>query len=493
MEFIQEFISSGRSFVERQPVIALALGTALMAVIFTAVSQARDKERTRPSPNPWQAVGRQLTQFGWSVVLVGFLIGTAIVLKSYLNGALAEFRRTHGRVSEANYNAVQTIWGPEQNQQELMVEFGYDQEETERVEFDDPTKPAIIKKKMVHHTVPGNPFESARHEVTLRQNPRKKGSAIYPGYETHEHFTYKLNYPGDREAVAVIKFPMPSASMVANDLAVNLNGQSALGQLEIKDGTLLLGFDVKKGWTGDLDIQFKSRGVSFWYFQVSEARVIRDFTLTLHLPDLPKDRLNYPEGCMTPTRIDPTTDGRGCNLTYQLGNAVSSKGMGIALAQPLQPGKTMNAVLAESSTAWTLLFAALVSGLTLAGVRRAALFSILFGAAAAFGYGLLGNFHDIVFGFWGSAAVILLPLLVLMGWFVTQAVTGAEGKLLALTPLVFGGFYPCLAGVDSERQTLYLNICAFLFLALTAWQILRRTNGSISSATVAEPRVTAAA
>jgi hypothetical protein len=137
----------------------------------------------------------------------------------------------------------------------------------------------------------------------------------------------------------------------------------------------------------------------------------------------------------------------------------------------------MNAVLAESSTAWTLLFAAMVSGLTLAGVRRAALFSILFGAAAAFGYGLLGNFHDIVFGFWGSAAIILLPLLMLLGWLVTRAVPGLEGKLIGLTPLVFGGLYPCLAGLDSERQTLYLNVCAFLFLALAAWQVLRRTSG----------------
>jgi hypothetical protein len=149
--------------------------------------------------------------------------------------------------------------------------------------------------------------------------------------------------------------------------------------------------------------------------------------------------------------------------------------MGIALSQPVQPGTTMNAVLAASSTAWTLLFAALVSGLTLAGARHAVLLSILLGAAAAFGYGLLGNFHDIAFGFWGSTAIILLPLLLFMGWLLARAVPGLEGKLIALLPLVFGGLYPCLAGLDPERESLYLNVCASLLLAFTAWQLLRRT------------------
>ena len=481
MQLFEFLLSHGQSFIDRQPILALALGGALAAVIFTALWRAQENQQPNPPTNPWQTFTRPLAQVAWAVMLVGFLMGTAMALKSYLNGEMQQFRRTHGRVSEANYEALQTIWGPEQNQQELTAEFGYDEEVTERVEFDDPTKPAIIKKHNEHRTVPGNPFECARHEVTLRQNPRKKGSAIYPGYETESHFAYKLRYPGDRDASASIKFPLPSATMVCNDLSVTLNGESALDKLQVSDGALLLQLNVQKGWTGDLHIKFKSRGVSSWYFQISEQRVIRDFLLTLHLPDLPKGELNYPEGCMTPTEVAATSDGRGCDLFYRLGDAVSSRGMGIALSKPAQPGTTMNAVLTESPTAWTLLFAALVSGLTLAGARHATLLSILFGAAAAFGYGLLGNFHDILFGFWGSAAIILLPTMIFLGWLVTRTIKGAEGKLLALTPLVFGGLYPCLAGLDADRSSLYLNVCAFLFLAFTAWQILKRTNGAASN------------
>jgi hypothetical protein len=280
--------------------------------------------------------------------------------------------------------------------------------------------------------------------------------------------------------------------MVANDLVVNLNGTSALGQMEIKNGALVLEFDVQKGWTADLEIRFKSRGVSFWYFQVSEPRVIRDFALTLHLPDLPKDKLNYPEGCMTPTEITPTKDRRGCDLVYRLGDAVTTKGMGIALSRPEQPGKIMDAVLAETPTAWTLLFAATIFGLSLAGIRLAVLFDILIGAAAVFAYGLLGNFHDIVFGFWGSAVVVLVPLFALLAWMLTRVVTGRAGKLLATELVLFGILYPSLAGLDAGRQMLYLNLCAAVLLVITTWQIMRWTGNPIASAVANENRAAAA-
>jgi hypothetical protein len=269
MESVQHLLELGRNYVDRQPTLALAFIAALIIVVINAARM------------PAASLAGRIARFGWGLVLAAFLVGVAMMLKSYQNEALSEFRRTHGRVSEANYNAVQNIWGPEQNQQELTVEFGYDEEVTERIEFDDPKRPAQIKKKMVHRIVPGNAFESARHEVTLRQNPRKKGSAIYPGYETDCRFTYKLRYPGEHDATATLRFPFAAAA--CNDLIVNLDGTNVLGELQIDAGTLMLARDVKQGWAADYEIAFKSRGVSVWYFQVSEQRVIRDFLLTLHL------------------------------------------------------------------------------------------------------------------------------------------------------------------------------------------------------------------
>jgi hypothetical protein len=285
---------------------------------------------------------------------------------------------------------------------------------------------------------------------------------------------------------SILKFPLPAVGAMYDDLSATLNGKDVLPQMQLKDGALLLPRDLKPNETLDLSIAFKSRGMSFWYFQVKEAREIRDFTLTLTLADLPKARLNYPEGCMTPTAIKPTANNQGCVLTYRLDHAISSKGMGISLPTLPQPGATTNAVLDEVERGWLLIFAMLVLGLTLAGANHAPLLSILFAAAAACAYGLLADFSDFLFGFWGTAALILLPMFALLAWLLLR-VAPAFGKALALQLLLFGILYPSVAGLDADRQTLYFNLCALTFLALTAWPLAGKLSRDAATHKLSDP------
>ena len=205
-----------------------------------------------------------------------------------------------------------------------------------------------------------------------------------------------------------------------------------------------------------------------------ESREIRDFRLTLTLPDLPQARLNYPGGCMTPTDIQPTADGRGSVLTYRLDHAISNQGMGVALPSLPQPGATTNAVLGETERAWLLVFAMLALTLTLARVKYAVLLTVLFGVATAFVYGLVGDFSDLLFGFVGTAVVVLIPSLLILARLLTRTAKGVVGKVLALLFLTVAILYPSLAGLDSDRQTLYLNLCAVGFLGFTAWLLTTR-------------------
>ena len=472
---LSKLLARAADLVDVQPVLALFLGGAFLAVFLTALLNAK------PASSPdgagssllW-ALYRQGLRLAWAVAQLGFLLATLSLMRAYLHQAVAGFQRNHGRVTEANFNAIQTIWGTPQQQGELRFDLYYEEEITERIESEDVTKPAVLRKKTVRHEITANPFITARHDVTLRQNARKKGSALYGGYETICHFSWKLKNPADRDLSSLLKFPLPSATGMYDDLTATLNGQDILPEMQLKDGALLLARDVKANEALDLAIGFKSRGMSSWYFQVQEPREIRDFTFTLNLPDLSKPHLNFPEGCMTPTDIKPTSDNRGSLLTFRLDHAISSKGMGIALPTVSQPGESTNAVLAEVERWWLLIFAMLLLGLTLAGVAHAVLFSILLGAATACAYCLLGDFSDLLFGFWGTAALVLLPLIVLLSWFLTRLGSPATGKLLALQLLIFGVLYPCLAGLDSERQSLYFSLVTLLFLALAATQLLRK-------------------
>lgn len=465
-------------FSDVQPLLALFLGGALLAVFLTANFHRRTRSDEASPPGLLWTLYARLGTLLWSLMLVSFLVGGLSALRSYLHQTIANFQRNHGRVTEANYNAVQTIWGAEQSQDELHMDLYYDQEVTERIESEDLTKPTVLRKKVVRHDVNANPFVSAQHEVMLKQNPRKKGSALYGGYETDCQFHWRLQNPTDRELNADLKFPLPADGAVYNDLYATLNGKDILPLMQLKEGALLLPRVLKPAEALDLKMGFKSRGMTSWYLQVREPREIRDFTLTLTLPDLPKSRLNNPEGCMTPTDIKPTANGQGSVLTYRLDHAISSKGMGIALPTPPQPGAVTNAVLGEIERSWLLIFALLVLGLTIATPGKAVLLSLLFGAATALGYGLLGDFSDLLFGFWGTAVLVLLPEFILLAWLLRKFLPGVNGRLMAGQLLLYGILLPCLSGLDSERQSLYLNICAGLFLAFAAWLLVKPSEKS---------------
>jgi hypothetical protein len=472
-----KLLGRASDLIDVQPVLALFLGGALTAVFIAAAFQSKTGSPDTKSSLVW-LLYRRFNQLLWATSLIAILLGSLSLLRAYLHHTIASFQRSHGRITEANYNAVQTIWGAEQNQGELQMQLFWEEEVTERIESEDLSKPAVTRKKTLRHDIKANPFLSANHDVTLTQNPRKKGSALYGGYETVCRFHWQLQNPADRDLNCALKFPLPAAGAMYDDLTATLNGKDILPQMELKEGALLLTRDVKANEPLDLAIAFKSRGMSFWYLQVKEAREIRNFNLTLTLPDLPKSRLNYPEGCMTPTDIKSTADNQGSILTYRLDHAISSKGMGIALPALPQPGAETSAVLAEVERGWLLIFAMLVLGLTLAESKHAVLFSILFAAATACAFGLLADCSDLLFGFWPTAGLVLLPMLVFLAWLLTKLTPRRFSNLLAFQLLLFGIVYPALAGLDSDRQTLYFNLSALVFLALAAWQLSRRLGGT---------------
>ena len=487
---ISKLLNRASDLANVEPTIALFLGAALLAVFLTALFQNKPAaELGGKSPSLFWTLYKNLMRLLWAVALVALLIGAISVLRSYLHQTVNHFQRTHGRITQANYNAVETIWGSEQQQGDLGVAIFTNKEVTERIESEDPTKPALLRKKMVTVFATGNPFVAEQQQVMLRQNARKKGSAFYGGYETDCSFDWKLRNPSDAAQKCTLTFPLPAADAMFDGLVATLDDKDVLPEMEIKDDSLVFERDVQPDEVMNFHVAFKSRGLSYWYFQVREAREIRDFLLTLNLPDLPKAKFNYPDGCMTPTQIKPTKDNQGCVLTYRLDHALTDKGMGISLPELPQPGATTRAVLNEADDAWLLVFAILALSLTLAAVPHAVLLTILFATATAFGYGLLADFSDLLFGLWGTAALVLLPLFALLARLLMRAAPGI-GKWLAAQFLLFGVVYPCLAGLDDTRQSLYLNLCALTFLSFVTWLLVkksRKTNVTSQQSTTTAP------
>jgi hypothetical protein len=125
-----------------------------------------------------------------------------------------------------------------------------------------------------------------------------------------------------------------------------------------------------------------------------------------------------------------------------------------------------------------LLFATLLLSLTLDQANYSVLLTVLFGATGACVYGLLGDFSDVLFGFWGAASFILVPAFALLAWLLIRFTPRSSARLLAFQCLLFGLLYPCLAGLDTDRQSLYFNLAALSFLGFAAWQLASTSSRS---------------
>src|SRR5205085_4261710 len=117
---LSKLLGRSADLVDVQPVLALFLGGALLAVFLTAIfspKAATSDPHTRSSLL-W-TLYHQSRRFVWALTLVGFLLATLSLVRVYLHQALARFQHDHGRVTEANFKAIQTIWGTPQEQGEL--------------------------------------------------------------------------------------------------------------------------------------------------------------------------------------------------------------------------------------------------------------------------------------------------------------------------------------------------------------------------------------
>ena len=457
----------------QQPMLGLALvGSIVCLVLCTVLARDDVVEGDTASGLGW-AIYRTVARTLWALVVALLVLGSVLALRAYLHQVCGNFLHDHGRVTQANLRAVRTIWGTEQRQIELVADLGYEVEEVERLESEDPTRAALLRKVVKRHTITANPFVKARHAVTLTQSPRRKGPAVYPGYETECRFTYVLTNPAARKVSARLRFALPSSTAVFTDLTVMLDGRDETNLLRLEDSHLVCERDVDPGETFNYEITFRSRGLDYWYFQIPQRRQIRDFELVLSLADIPTAEVNYPEGCMTPTTLAATPDDRGSLLTYRLDRAISTKGMGVALPTLEQPGRLAASILGEVEKGWVLMFAAIVLALALTGNRCASLLTILFAAAVACGYGLLADLNDTFLGFWGGTIIVLVPVHGFSGWLLSRVVGGVQGRCLFAVVVVYGLLLPYLAGVDPDRKMLYLNLSLFMFVLLAAWMLQR--------------------
>lgn len=381
-----------------------------------------------------------------------------------------DFSKQHGRVSQVNLESVEKIWGSPHVQRDLQVSHYYMQPVSDEVR--DELGRIVKRTHNERVEVPQNSVTSTRGEMTLTRSERKKGSAKYPGFILQCHLVYHVRNFAERDTIADYAFPLSHGQSKFDNFIVLVNGVDQSGHLNLDSDGATWSMPMTPGQENTVDVSYTSQGLQRFYYQVSDAREIRDFLLTLTLPDIARKDINYPEGCIPPTTIGATANGHGSVLSWQLNRALTTRGMGIALPNPVQPGQQVALVLRFAWRGGMLLLVTLaITGIVL-GRGFSVLTMALLGGVFAGEFMLLAALCDLFPSFWlpwllTAALAVVLSYLILGG--------RNTPKPMLLLPIIFMALYPLLALPEDINTSLLtgVDVLSIVYLAVLGMMSMR--------------------
>ena len=472
---------------------------------------------------PWRkAVKAAMERGGWRAILMGTVSvlltmavgGTVIeVLRGSLLLQSSEFDRSHGRISQTNYDAIKTNWGPPHAQRELQVAHYVTEEKTvyqykdghqipveevqtiEETDADEsgeslqasPSAPPSsggdkavekpIKRKIkVRKAIPQNSVVSGQVDVTVQMNYRKLGSAYYACYEDAWLLNYVVKNRSAKTTEAEFRFPMPADQGVYDQFTVLVDDKNWSENLIYKDNAQVWTMPMNPGQETRVQVHYLSRGMDYIRYSPANMATRDTYKVAMHiLPDKERRKPRFvwtkdmrpPMGSMTPGTIaDSPADGEPMELAWDLKSAATTLDMGVVLPKIPQPGYYSARLLHEAPWGLVLLVASLVVSWMLLG-REFDLFSLAILAVAYYlFYTLVAYLSDHVDSFptcfvLGTLATLILSgLLLWIGW----GRNFAAHQTMALVA-VFTVYYPLAVALDEYTgllvQILYWGLAAY--------------------------------
>jgi len=423
------------SFVDRivrwmtvEPAIGLLMTITAVVIFGAAFAQSQE---TISAFWPWL---RRVIEASVRAVL---FLGLLWAFRSILTNNTTTFNSTHGSLSAATLRSAQSIWGRPHVQRELSVNHFIETMVQEEIPREDPSKPPLYRNIKVRNQVPQNSLLSFEGRVDMALSEREKGYALYNGFVVNVRFEYNIINDSDVETEAEFTFPLSPGQTMYDQFTILEDGQDISARLRFSKDLVQWKRVMQPQQRSKIIVTYTSRGMEYFYYQVPVQREIKDFVLSLTVDRLPVSLLNYPEGCLTPTDIKPTSDQRGAVLTWRLDRAVTVAGMGVALPQPQQPGAQVLRALLNSPYALTLLITMIALTLVICGQPARFLELALLAGAYCVQFLIMAALSDYRFlGFWGS---------LILGALVTGVLTfllfRRYSALLRILTLVLVGFF----------------------------------------------------
>ncbi len=204
----------GRFFnwMEFEPAIGIMMVVAAL-VLFV---KAYNKNGAFQPATLWEWMRRLIEAASVALLFLGLLWAFRVIL----NDNYVDFRKTHGRISEANYESVKRIWGAPHVQRELHIVHYTGRTVKEEIPREDPSKPPLYRMRTETVEVEQNSILGARGDIELTPNRRKKGSAYYNGFDLKVYLAYDVRNNSPETTEAHFSFPVYPEHMLFENFTI---------------------------------------------------------------------------------------------------------------------------------------------------------------------------------------------------------------------------------------------------------------------------------
>lgn len=259
----------------------------------------------------------------WRVLAILFIFGVTSVAWMVLGGVTS--MRTNEQSGKLR-GEVDQLWG--QSHAQEAPTFSWMRETVRTIRVDTETR---------HETVlvptPHGP-SSTDIDVALALDQRLKGLMWYSLYDVD--FSGRWAYTHTEAPGRVdVKFAFPSRDGIYDRFRFVVDGADRTGDVEPRDGQVVLPMQLTTDQTVTLEVRYRSRGRDTWrYRPASGVARLESFRLgmTTDFHDI-----DFPDRTMSPS--ERTRTDAGWTLSWAFEQVVTGHDIGMALPEKVQPGK----------------------------------------------------------------------------------------------------------------------------------------------------------
>jgi hypothetical protein len=443
-----------------EPTVSMLMVTTAIVLFGTAFHAYRET-----TGNFWPWVRRVIEAAVGAILFIGMLWA----FRSILNDNVNTFYSTHGSLSDISRYSAWSIWGRPHTQVELTVKHSHEVEVKEEITSNDSTETPVYKTKIEVQEIKQNSIVGFTGNVAMKISEREKGYALYSGFTLDVDLAYDVINDSIYETEAVYTFPLSPGQTFFENFTVEMDGRNISPDLRFATDTVSWTATMKPHQESQVVIKYSSRGMDYFYYQIPVQREINNFKLTLNIDKLPVSLLNYPDGVITPTSIQPTDDKQGSILTWELDNAITVAGMGVSILQPQQPGAQVLRVLVISPYALTLLGAMLALTMLIWGKQVRFFDLALLSAVYSMQFLLMAAISDYFFGFWG-ALILGASLTLFLSFLLFRKLPSRRLRVIIYSLVAFFTIIYPLSGLLTElsqQNAFYMLMQVGLILYIT--------------------------